>query len=623
MAKVFHTPWFLFLLGLLALNLILCSWEKSVIALTLYWRRHFLRSPSLFEKLPYAAEITGTPPTADITETLQRKFTVVRQDGNAWYAQKGLLSRCGATIIHIGLLWVMAAGLFRIYADDFGWGVYDATIILPEGKTTDVYYSRIDRLKKPVEGNLRARPLPFNIRALDFRAEYYPNSSVAKSFSSLVEVSDGRNSEIAEISMAHPLVYGGFKITQNSFSENPQVVRGKFSITDRETGQTYVLDVSPNDPVRIPMAGEDNTFFQASAIEGEIAYKIFDLRGNHVLQEGRVEQNPASMTLEDIERTLSHSRYALVIPALFPNFRIGSDGLPTTENEHFENPAILAMFYKNGKPNGSLWLFLHEAAQSVMGQPHPEIEAYFRAYRKRGGTASSSTLFDYEVLVELRQRFPPKLLGKFWIQPGTVFEIPDVDPKILSAPNVSSMPRAAHSSSLVTTTSLAQADPLKSASAETTGSESTFRSLSDGTTTPSKIFSHLNDETTRSISGQAVEASATTSQPMRFEVSYQGTTSGHVTYLGMIKDPAIPWIYVGCLIILVGTMVAFFITYREVWIWRDESSGKTYVGMAIRRRGLPYRPGEFADLVQRLSATLQPSLESSDVPSSETRNKCL
>jgi hypothetical protein len=509
----------------------------------------------------------------------------------------------------------MAAGLFRIYADDFGLGLYDATIILPEGKVTDVYYSRLDRLKKPVEWNLRAHPLPFTIRALDFRAEYYPNSSVAKSFSSLVEVSDGHNSEIAEISMAHPLVYRGYKITQNSYSENAQIVRGKFLVTDRKTQQTYVLDVSPNDPVRIPLPYENNTFFQANAIEGEITYKIFDLRKNTVLQQGVVVQNPASLTMADIERTLVHSQYAILIPALFPNFRIGPDGSPTTENEDFDNPAILAMFYKNGKPNGSLWLFLREEAQSVMGQPHPEIEAYFRAYRKMGSSGSTPTLFDYEVLVELRQRTPPKLLGNFWIRPGTVVEIHGVDPSILSAPNVTSLAGLTHATSPPTTTSQPHIEPTAEASDENSGGPGVFPSLHDETSTRSKSIGHLKKDPEPSRLPQDTQTSQNKPQTERFEVSYQGVTSGHVTYLGMMRDPAIPWIYVGCLIILIGTMVAFFVTYREVWVWRDEASGKTYVGMSVRRRGLPYRPREFADLVQRLSApTSQSSLPQTNNP---------
>src|SRR5690606_41146622 len=128
----------------------------SYIALTLYKKKNYQGNPRFYEKAKHSTAIkwNGTP---EQLETLfKKRYTVTARSDKKFYLQKGLLGRAGATIIHIGLLWTMAAGFYRILADDFGWGVYDATVILPEGQSNNAYVTRKDRLKDASGDNLRA-----------------------------------------------------------------------------------------------------------------------------------------------------------------------------------------------------------------------------------------------------------------------------------------------------------------------------------------------------------------------------------------------------------------------------------------------------------------------------------
>jgi cytochrome c biogenesis protein ResB len=590
---VFHTWWFLGLMGLLLVNLCLCSWEKSYIALTLYKKKNIIASKGFFERASHMASMPWNAGTQTVKTLFQNRYTVAHFREAAGYAQRGLLGRCGATIIHIGLLWTMAAGFYRILADDFGWGVFDSTIILPEGETTNSYFSRIDRLKKNTEDNLREHKLPFNVHALDFRADYYPHSTVARYFASLVELTDGDHTQIGEVTMRKPMLYKGYKITQNSFSQNEHVIRGSFLVRDPRTGESEELDASPGDPVRISLGGSKDLFLQVDSLAPGVRYQILNLANQKVVAEGTVQSNDEGPPIDtaELEKQLSASKYSVMVAALFPNFRIDENNQPSTLDERFENPAVFVMLFKNGQPNGYTWLFQRETAQNIIGQPHPEVEMHFTEYRKMPDTTGSNGLRDYEVHLVITQKEPRKPLADFWIQPGVLHELENVDEAILETPNVNV--DNAHGSD----TSTPQ------------GTEKTTDTLQVGGAGPA----------TPAAGGEIMSQS--TSPPIKqsgtnpaLEVVFLGKTTGNVTFLGFMRDPSVGWLFSGCLIIIGGTLIAFLITYREVWFWHDSEEGILYLATQVRGTS-PAAHREFDRLVNAIAEMAQnQNLEAEDSP---------
>jgi cytochrome c biogenesis protein ResB len=563
---VFHTWWFIGLMGLLLVNLCLCSWEKSYIALTLYRKKNIISTPTFYKKAAHGISGPWTGSVDDVEQFLRKRYTIVHRAGNAIYAQKGLFGRCGATIIHIGLLWTMAAGYYRILADDMGWGVYDSTVILPEGQTTQSYFARIDRLKGPTQENLREKTMPFALRALDFTADYYPHSTVARRFASLIELHDGDRSEIHEVTMTNPLVYGGYKITQNSFSANERVTRGKFRVEDTQSGDAVELDAAPGDPVRLRLPHVEDLFFQVDGMDVNAKYHVLNLAARTEVESGEVTadtaEGPLPVDLSQFQKSLRTSKYSFLVAALFPNFTFDENRQPTTKDEKFENPAILVMVFKNGKPNGYTWLFSNAEAQKIVGQTHPELEMFFTEFRKAAGASGSQGLYDYEVHVELKEKANGKPLGQYWVKPGEVTELPGVSDALLSAPNVTT---------------------------ETSSSMHAQEAVSDGTTSSTRV-------TSATIAGGAAPGpapgggsdSATTSatvagkQPGRFLVTVLGTTTGNVTFLGFMKDPSVSWIFSGCIVIIAGTLIAFLLVYREVWVYYDSGERMLYMATVVR-----------------------------------------
>lgn len=540
-------------MGLLLVNLCLCSWEKSYIALTLYKKRNFQANPRFYEKARHGTAFKWHGSPDQLTNQFKKRYSVVANQDRKFYLQKGLFGRTGATIIHIGLLWTMAAGFYRILADDFGWGVYDATVILPEGQSNDLYVTRKDRLKEPSGGNLLSKRMPFNLRAVDFNAEYFPHSTVAKGFASLVELIDGGHRQIYEVTMENPILYKGYKITQNSFSPNDRIQRGKFRVTDLTTGNYSEIDTVANDPVKIRGLGASELFIQVADLKPGSAHHIVDLKSGEIREQGTVldqEDLPLPIDTTPFAGELSQSRYSLMVAALFPNFILDENQQPTTRDETFTNPAVMLMFFKNGRANGYTWQFLNPEAQKIVGHPHPELEVNFVQYRKKdGATTSSNTLYDYEVELAIKEKADGHNVGNVWLSAGQLKEL-SVNSRLLETANIR-MDRVEKNHS---------DNPVADADTSLT------------------ILSRVEDTS----ASQVEDASTTPTTGNRYQVEFLGMTSGHVTFLGFMKDPSVAWIFIGCIIIIFGTLIAFLIVYREVWCYYDEDTKLLYMATAVR-----------------------------------------
>jgi len=579
---VFHTWWFLGLMGLLLVNLCLCSWEKSYIALTLYKKRNFQKNPKFYEKAGHAIAFPWHGDTAELEAVLKNRYTVTAKSGKTFYSQKGLFGRAGATIIHIGLLWTMAAGFYRILADDFGWGVYDATVILPEGQSSNLYVTRRDRLKQPSGDNLKPVEMPFSLRAIDFNADYFPHSTVAKSFASLVELTDGGHRGIYEVTMENPLLYKGYKVTQNSFNPNERIQRGKFRVTDTKTGDYTEIDTIPGDPVKLRGLDGKSAFVQVDALAADANYHILDLVNNKIIETGKLadpEDLPLPIDTRPFAAELEDSRYSMMVAALFPNFILDENNQPTTQDEKFENPAVMVMLFKNGRPNGYTWLFLDPEAQKIVGQPHPEVEITFNNYRRKtDAPATDNTLYNYEVELKLKEKLTAKDLGSIWIGAGELKEL-QVSPKILQSANV-------------------RMDRL-----DTTHADIATSSGSELTTATESLASAEEESTTSTESATAG----------RYQVEFMGMVPGHVTFLGFMKDPSVGWIFAGCIIIIAGTLIAFILVYRETWCYYNEENGLLYMATAVRGTS-PAAHREFDRLVQQVKNMHEPGSTSAPLP---------
>ncbi len=549
--KVFGAPWFLILVATLALNLILCSWEKTVIAFSLPWRRVFANSAEFFFHLDAAARISPPPNEAELLAVLRRHFRFFHQNGKTSYAQKGISSRFGATVIHIGLLLVMGATIVRGLAGALGLGIYDGSLIANEGQTVERYFTRINRLAPANMSNLRAHPLPFSFRVLDFTAEKYPHSEVVRSFRALVEARSDQANSIAEISMARPFFWDGYKITLNSYSENISLQRVRFTIEDTSrAGAVLDLDAKEGDPVRIPSLNPSSDLFFEFRTQGkDRIYRVMDLRAGKLIEQGVVESSSGTAQAENLLETVKKLSEAFVVL-----------GLVTAKAN--------AMLDDHGTT------FPLEAGAGL-------LLAYF----------SEGKLVDQQVLPMSANALTR--LGSKWLLsfvPETGFVPSGGEQNQIGHLLFSSAGDASSSGSIAV-----NVGDILTVSYAADAAMRIVHLQENPTTSDSGRFS---DKTT-TVPAQNLQPAEKVS-PQRFKVREAGTVPGYTVFFGIMRDPALPWFYFGCSVILIGVLLAFAVTYREVWVWHDETSGTLYIGLRFYRRESRRALDEFWQLVEAL-----------------------
>jgi cytochrome c biogenesis protein len=211
---VYHSPWFVLLLLLLALNLIACSLDRFPAA----WRQ--IRAgvsparPELFvDTHPDRRLAAEEPPpaAADRLEALLgKRIGKVRrvQDGRGIYlaAQKGAFARLGVYGVHLGILLLIAGG---IASGLFG---LKGHVEIVEGGVSDTLF--LAKGQSP-------RPLGFQIRCDRFVVEHYAGGMPKIFRSDLAFLRDGKVEMEGALLVNHPLDFGGLRFYQSSYGRLP------------------------------------------------------------------------------------------------------------------------------------------------------------------------------------------------------------------------------------------------------------------------------------------------------------------------------------------------------------------------------------------------------------------
>jgi len=204
LAGLYHSIWYLALLGLLALNIIVCTLER----LSPKWRRatkpHIAVDPKSLSALKTNIRLKRNAPLADVqsevTTVLAKARYKVRSETQgpqiAVLARKRIGGIFGSDVVHLGLLIILAGGILS------GVTSIRANINLNEG---DV---------KPVP------KADFEVRLDKFTTEYYPDGSV-KAWKSDLTVLEKKTPVLSKtIAVNHPLTYKGYSFYQTSYGWN-------------------------------------------------------------------------------------------------------------------------------------------------------------------------------------------------------------------------------------------------------------------------------------------------------------------------------------------------------------------------------------------------------------------
>lgn len=201
LTRLYHSPWFLALLILFALNTIVCTLARLGPKL----RRVFRPSLEADEKALQAMKIKGRAriagPLRETEERLRAELAGrhyrLKTAGAAprltGLAQKHRLGLFGSDTVHVGLLVILAGGVIS------GLTSRRADLDLRVGQTAAVPHAA------------------FQVRLDNFETDYYPQGGVKDWKSTVTVVENGVAALTRVVEVNHPLTYKGYSFYQTSY----------------------------------------------------------------------------------------------------------------------------------------------------------------------------------------------------------------------------------------------------------------------------------------------------------------------------------------------------------------------------------------------------------------------
>ncbi len=242
---MYHSWWFIGLLGLFSVNLICCSIKNFPRVWKFVKEPQLVASPGILKNSANRAEYSVKEDAAQISRRLGDllkkdfgKLTETEVDGKLYlFGQKGIYSRFGAYMTHLSILIVMAGA---IIGNIFG---YKAYVNVVEGTSTSQVWSRNGQV--PID-------LGFTVRCDNFDVSYYPNSRRPKDYNSdLVVLENGQEVLRKRIEVNDPLTYKGITFYQSSYGSagNPFF---KVRVTENATGKVMDLNARQREQIKLP-----------------------------------------------------------------------------------------------------------------------------------------------------------------------------------------------------------------------------------------------------------------------------------------------------------------------------------------------------------------------------------
>ncbi len=244
---MYHSWWFVALLGLFSVNLICCSiknfprvWKFVVDPMLVAGDGTYKNSAN---KAEFKTKESAQSLIPRLTETLKSTFanpTLTEADGkHNLFAQKGIYSRFGAYMTHLSILVIMLGAIIGTI-----WG-YKAYVNIVEGTEINQVWPRSGN--QPID-------LGFSVRCDKFEVEYYQGTQRPKEFRSLLTVTENGKVVIdkQKIIVNKPLSYKGITFYQSSYGP---AGTGSYEIevTDNKTGKKQTVNSAQRQ--RVPLAG--------------------------------------------------------------------------------------------------------------------------------------------------------------------------------------------------------------------------------------------------------------------------------------------------------------------------------------------------------------------------------
>jgi len=242
---MYHSYWFLSLMGIFAVNLICCSIKRLPRIIKTVRNPVLVADDGLFRTFSNKEEIVAAGTVASVRDKLVallgKKFAspvVTEQDGKVYlFAQKGAYSRFGVYVTHSSILIIFLGAMIGNI-----WG-FKAYVNIVEGKSVNQVWARAGQ--QPI-------PLGFEVRCDNFDVTFYEGGRPKEFSSELVVLENGQEVLKKTIEVNDPLSYKGLTFYQSSYGPAGDPVY-QFRVRNRATGET--VDVMGQQGKHLPLPG--------------------------------------------------------------------------------------------------------------------------------------------------------------------------------------------------------------------------------------------------------------------------------------------------------------------------------------------------------------------------------
>lgn len=211
---MYHSIWFRILIGLLALNLIVCSLDRFPAT----WKL-FNASPKPDRSRPFkdispewsfSVKENLNNVSLPLHDFLKGQYKKTRSketaEGIYFYGEKGRYSYFGFYLVHLSVLFIIVGGIIGSF---FG---FEAYVNIPEGD----YINSV---------RLRAGGAPlklgFEVRCEKFFVEFYEDGTPKEYRSDLTFLADGKEVLKGNLTVNHPITFRGITFYQSSYGAIP------------------------------------------------------------------------------------------------------------------------------------------------------------------------------------------------------------------------------------------------------------------------------------------------------------------------------------------------------------------------------------------------------------------
>lgn len=290
---MYHSWWFLLLLGLLAVNIIVCSIDRLSSTWKIIFPAKISFNLSRFARLKEKQTFVVSRPADRMADGVERfladRFShVVKEEtgtGIALFSEKGRWTRLGVYVVHLSILMLLAGAVIGSI------GGFKGFVAIPEGEMVD---------HVPLGDTGKAVDLGFAIRCNRFAVTFYDTGHPKEFKSNLTLIKDGKELLTSDILVNHPLRFNGINIFQSSYGTS-SVKSLEMAVTNKESGMSYSVHLEPGGTVELPENG--GTFTLEKFVQG------YNFRGHNIGE-----------SFVGMRKDKAGNEIPVVMPVQFPTF---------------------------------------------------------------------------------------------------------------------------------------------------------------------------------------------------------------------------------------------------------------------------------------------------------------